>query len=311
VSAGPPPRLGDATLAHLRLVVDRPLVEGTRYELQELLGRGGMGMVWRARDRTLDREVALKVLAAPAATAELVARLLQEARVLAQLEHPGIVPVHDTGVLPDGRAYYAMKLVQGQPLDQLLRSGLPAAERLRIFARIGEAVAFAHARGVIHCDLKPGNIMVGPFGEALVLDWGLALVHTAAGGGAAPGMRAGTEGFMAPEQQGGGALDARTDVFALGRLLERFELRGREIRAIVATATAARPADRYPGVLELAADVLRFQAGDRVTALPDGPLAWLGRCYRKYRAAVWLVATYAVLRIGFEVVRAWLAARNP
>jgi serine/threonine protein kinase len=313
VSAPPTPgsafRISDATLKHLRLVIDHPDVAGTRYELLEPVGRGGMGVVWRALDKQLGRDVALKVLVDPEGetSVELAARLVLEAKVLARLEHPGIVPVHDVGILADGRVYYAMKLVRGQRLDQLVSAGLSEAERFRVFARIGEAVAFAHAREVIHRDLKPGNVMVGEFGEVLVLDWGLAKV-TDATGRPEEGIRVGTPGFMAPEQaRGERDVDARADVFSLGRLLKQLLLPGRSIAAIVAKATAAPPQERYASVVDLAADVARSQAGEAVTALPEGALTKLARIHRKYRAAVWLVATYAVLRIGFEVVRTWFS----
>jgi len=141
-----------------------PDVSGTRYELLSVLGRGGMGVVYLARDTALDREVALKV----------VDREAGEARVLARLEHPGIVPVHDFGELPDGRVYYAMKRVRGERLDRWLTPDRGVGERLAVFLRVCDAVAFAHARGVVHCDLKPENVMVGEFGEVLVLDWGIA-----------------------------------------------------------------------------------------------------------------------------------------
>ena len=171
--------LSDATLRHLQEVADLPDLSGTPYEIVETLGRGGMGTVYRAVDHRLDREVALKVvqLSPGADIADTdVDRLLREARVLARLEHPGIVPVHDAGLLPDGRAFYAMKRVRGQRLDEHART-LSLPERLRAFQRICEAVAFAHAHGVIHRDLKPENVMVGPFGEVLVMDWGVAKVR--------------------------------------------------------------------------------------------------------------------------------------
>ena len=133
-----------------------------------------MGVVYSARDRELDRQVALKVLATAVADAESTDRLRREARIIAGLEHPGIVPVHDVGSLPDGRVFYAMKLVSGQRLDAFLGGGRPLPEKLRVFLRVCEPVAFAHAHGVIHRDLKPENVMVGPFGEVLVMDWGVA-----------------------------------------------------------------------------------------------------------------------------------------
>lgn len=171
--------LPDGTLAHLRQVVETPDLTATCYEPLDVIGRGGMGVVFRARDRRLERDVALKVLAGGPSAGSAAARLAREARILARLEHPGIVPVHDAGVLPDGRTYYVMKLVRGEPLDVALRRGVSFAERLRIFGRACEAIAFAHARGVIHRDLKPSNVMIGAFGEVLVLDWGVASIRDA------------------------------------------------------------------------------------------------------------------------------------
>jgi serine/threonine protein kinase len=313
--------LGDRTLDHLRALVDAPDVEGTRYELIELVGRGGMGSVWRARDRLLERDVALKVLnlAEPEAAAAADpaqgprpaevrgARIVQEAQVLARLEHPGIVPVHDAGVLPDGRAFACMKFVRGKRLDELVSAGLSESERLSIFSRIAESVAFAHSRGVLHLDLKPANIMVGEFGEVLVLDWGLArLEHRPQ-----KGVRAGTLGFMAPEQERAAAdLDARADVFALGRVLASLELGGREIAAIVARATRERREERYGSAMELHADVRAFLSNERVRALREGPAARLARFGRKYRAALWLVGAYALMRVGFELFRLWRESGN-
>ncbi len=233
--------LSDAALQRLRALAGADVAGAGRYELLDVLGRGGMGVVWRARDRDLEREVALKLLDAPAAGPELAERLLREARVLARLEHPGIVPVHDAGVLPDGRVYYAMKRVHGRRLDEAVRAGSPPAELLRIFERLCEAVAFAHSQGVLHRDLKPENVMVGAFGEVLVLDWGVARAAQgdpastvqgtdphAARGGTAHGTVLGTPGYMSPEQARGEVdrLDARADVYGLGGVLY-FMLTGR------------------------------------------------------------------------------------
>jgi serine/threonine protein kinase len=178
-----------------------------------------------------------------AADPDTAARLRREARILARLEHPGIVPVHDVGELPDGRVFYAMKLVSGQRLDELLGTGLPLRERVRLLLRICEPVAFAHAHGVIHRDLKPENVMVGPFGEVLVMDWGVAkhrgepVAEPRAGAASAEapapeatahGTIVGTPAYMAPEQARGDieSVDARSDVYALGAVLY-FMLTGR------------------------------------------------------------------------------------
>ena len=181
--------LSDSALRRLRDAADFPDTTGTKYEIVDRIGQGGMGSVYRARDRELGREVALKVVRLPEASADVAARMVREARTLARLEHPGIIPVHDVGTLADGRAFYAMKLVRGAPLDALPRK--PIAERLEIVERICEAVAFAHAHGVIHRDLKPQNVMVGPFGEVLVMDWGVAKLiadveQTLGAGGTSP-----------------------------------------------------------------------------------------------------------------------------
>src|SRR2546426_4674209 len=159
-----------------------------------------MGTVYAARDPELDRRIALKVLNAPDAAGEEAARLSEEARILARLEHPGIVPVHDLGTLPDGRLFYVMKLVRGRRLDDAMANAALHA-RLRTFERICDAVAFAHAQGVVHRDLKPENVMVGPFGEVLVLDWGVAKIL---GRGEEPDCTIlGTAGYMPPEQARG------------------------------------------------------------------------------------------------------------
>jgi serine/threonine protein kinase len=230
--------LSDATVAHLCSVADWPDLSGTRYEVLQKIGQGGMGTVFLARDRELDRAVALKVLTTAPDNADAIARMVTEARITARLEHPSIVPVHDAGVLPDGRFYYAMKLVRGKRLDEQHHGRQELSERLQLFQKICDAVAFAHAHGFIHRDLKPQNIMLGPFGEVLVLDWGVAKQIGATpsrndDGGKLPtaqtasGTVIGTPGYMAPEQARGDAnLDESADVYALGAILY-FLLSGR------------------------------------------------------------------------------------
>jgi serine/threonine protein kinase len=262
-----------------------------------------MGTVYLARDRDLDRLVALKVVGPAGATAVERERLVHEARILAQLEHPGIVPVHDVGRTPDGRTFYVMKLVRGRGLDQHLTAALPVAERLQIFERLCDTVAFAHAHGVIHRDLKPENVMVGPFGEVLVMDWGVAKLRAAI----EPSTVLGTPGYMAPEQaRGDTALtDERSDVHALGALL-RFILTGeapaRPLQAIIRKATATNPDDRYPEVVRLAADLARFRMGLPVEAYRERLVERVRRLLIRYRVPLGLVVAYLLMRVVLVIV---------
>jgi serine/threonine protein kinase len=294
--------IGDGTLAHLRDVAEWPDV-GERYEVTSRLGRGGMGVVYAARDRTLDREVAIKVLDA-VADGDAARRLQDEARILARLEHPGIVPVHDAGSLSDGRVFYVMKLVRGARLDQALNEPASLVERLDLFTRIAEAVSFAHAQGVVHRDLTPANIMLGRFGEVLVLDWGVARVL-----GRAPGSEGivGTPGFMPPEQESGlsETADARADVFALGTLLEAMipVPRPRPLAAIAKMARAPAAVDRYQTVEALARDVARYRQGQPVGAYRENLFERGARVYQKYRVPILLVLAYMVVR---AILLLWL-----
>src|SRR5579863_8685771 len=201
--------ISDQRLSRLRDIVSAPENEEFRYSILEEIGRGGMATVYRAEDRTLNRQVALKVLTPTGETAQLAERMRREALILARLEHPGIVPIHDAGTLPDGRLYYAMKMVNGERLDEYCARARTVPERMRVFLRICEPVGFAHAGGIIHRDLKPQNIIVGEFGEVLVLDWGVAKVlrhaEVASAGVIAPsaletahGTVIGTAGYRAP-----------------------------------------------------------------------------------------------------------------
>ena len=279
--------ISEPALDRLSAMFHGPDVTGTRYELISVLGRGGMGIVYLARDTGLDREVALKIVDRPSEAAN-------EARILARLEHPGIVPVHDFGELPDGRLYYAMKRVRGDRLDRWMASGRDLAARLGVFLRVCEAVAFAHAHGVVHRDLKPENVMVGEFGEVLVLDWGIATELQTAKGRL---QIAGTTEYMAPEQaRGDTGLDHRVDVYALGVMLEAIAETA-PVAAIARKARADDPAARYQGVQELAADVSRFLAGRAVEAHREGLLDRLARVGRKYRLPMLLVLTYLVMRV--------------
>ena len=293
--------LDDAALGRLREAVRAPDLSGTPYRLVRSIGAGGMGAVYDVEDERLGRHVALKVVDVPLDGEAPAEALLREARVLAGLEHPGLVPVHDAGRLADGRAFYAMKLVRGERLDAHLARVPSLAERLRLFLRVSEPVAFAHAHGILHGDLKPSNVMVGPFGEVLVLDWGLARALASPGGGTEP-LGMGTPGFMSPEQASGGPVDVRADVFGLGALLHASISvapacpRPKALAAILARATAADRNSRYPDVGSLAADVARLLDGERVQAHAEGPAERAMRLLKRHRVAVGLVLTYLAVR---------------
>src|SRR6516225_3085495 len=152
-----------------------------RYLLGEEIARGGMGVVYRATDCVLGRQVVVKVLQEKyAADSGMARRFADEARITGQLQHPNIPAVHDLGALPDGRPFLAMKLIKGKTLEDLLKRRPDPAERrgrfVAAFEQVCQAVAYAHAHDVIHRDLKPANVMVGAFGEVQVMDWGLAKV---------------------------------------------------------------------------------------------------------------------------------------
>jgi serine/threonine protein kinase len=222
------------------------------YELRDEIGHGGMGVVYRARDVDLDRDVAVKLLSERyPADSPAAQRFLSEARITGQLQHPGIPAVHQVGTLADGRPFLAMKLIKGCTLEALLKqSSDPSAERgrlLAIFEAVCQAVGYAHAHHVIHRDLKPANVMVGAFGEVQVMDWGLAKVLDQAsreherpedaaeetqawtqvsptpesGSHTQAGSLIGTPAFIPPEQAGGEIerVNERSDVFGLGALL--------------------------------------------------------------------------------------------
>jgi eukaryotic-like serine/threonine-protein kinase len=230
-----------------RLVVDAR----DRFEAARVLGRGGVGEVVLARDNDIERPVALKrLLPELEGGAEIIARFVGEIRVLGRLDHPNIVPIHDVGVDPDGRYFYVMKFVDGETLEHVierLAAGDPEyhqrysfERRTEVFLQVLRGVQYAHAQGVLHRDLKPANIMLGRFGEVVVMDWGLArgrdetprfpvddkhVTLTAPRGSRAPtnklrtmeGSLLGTPAYMSPEQARGevATLDERSDVYAL------------------------------------------------------------------------------------------------
>ncbi|MCB9761823.1 MAG: SUMF1/EgtB/PvdO family nonheme iron enzyme [Alphaproteobacteria bacterium] len=228
----------------------RPEVE--RYAVKGMLGHGGMAEVWEAHDAELGRDVALKVIRAGfAAKPRLLTRFREEARITAQLEHPAIMPIHEQGTLPDGRPFYTMPCVRGRTLGDTVASlhavsgpegwgetasGWTLRRLVEALRTVCEAAAYAHSRGVIHRDIKPSNVLLGRFGQVLLLDWGVARVlgqpaeapddgpDIDLGGLHEPtvfGVVTGTQSYMAPEQAAAGAraVGPPADIWALGVVL--------------------------------------------------------------------------------------------
>ena len=295
--------ISDDRLSHLRSIVENPDFSSTKYTFVKELARGGMGTVYLAEDTELNRHVAIKVINTPEITDDLRNRMIREAQIIARLEHPGIVPVHDVGTLPDGRIYYAMKFVRGSRLDEYAAQSASLRDRLRKFQAVCDAVAFAHAHGVIHRDLKPQNIMIGSFGEVLVLDWGVAKIKTQMSTDEQEGTVIGTRDYMSPEQARGeiDQLDERADVYSLGAVLH-FLLKdqpkvSKAADAIRLKAMAVEKEGRYASASELSADIGRLLDAEPVTAYRESALEKVGRWVSKNRFLVLLVLAYLLMRI--------------
>ena len=201
------------------------------YVIREPIARGGMGMVLKAWDELFDRNVAIKLLLNSGEDGALAHQFKFEACVTARLQHPGIVPVYEMGVTANDQPFFAMKLIEGRSLQSLLQENLQnTTKHLKIFEAVCHTLAYSHSRGVIHLDIKPNNVMAGEFGEAHLMDWGLAqYCHDKMGGYPirfsgetdirfSPRIQ-GTPAYMSPEQAKGEAVSTRSDVFGLGAML--------------------------------------------------------------------------------------------
>ncbi|HET7499768.1 MAG TPA: WD40 repeat domain-containing serine/threonine-protein kinase [Kofleriaceae bacterium] len=313
-----------------------------RYQLLGEHGRGGLGRVSRAHDRELGRDIAIKELLSRGNVGE--ARFLREALITARLEHPGIVPVYEAGRWPDGTPFYAMKLVSGRSLRELLAERTTVEERIGLLHHViavADAIAYAHGRNIIHRDLKPANVIVGEFGETIVIDWGLAKdlgVDDGPTFGDGPfragpddsltlvGSVLGTPAYMAPEQKRGEQVDQRADVYAIGvmlwelcafrrappdkapqrhRMLRRAGI-DRDLATIIEKALDPEPGNRYPDAGALAADLKAFKSGARIAARSYSLLAMLAHWTRRHRA----LALSAVAAIAVAVTGSLVYVRN-
>ncbi len=339
--------LGDALLAldaleggSARAVKPLPLPElPDAYELGPELGRGGMGIVYRARQRSLNRQVAVKVLRpGEIVFGEALARFQREARVLAKLRHPHIVPIHEVGE-SNGLVYFAMDLFEGGSLADLLgkkRRPMPVARVVRLMRQVAGAVAFVHRHGMVHRDLKPANVLLDEQGDAFVADFGLAVDPSEGATLTASGGLLGTPDYMAPEQARGdrALISERTDVYALGVMLYecltgRAPFAGRtlidkihavvheeppaprkvasdvpiELERVCLQAMAKEPEDRYTTASALATDLERFEQGLPVAARGASRGARLVRSARRHRGRlaaglVGAAAAATVLYVG-------------
>jgi len=314
-----------------------------RYEIIRLIGEGGMGAVYEAQQENPQRRVALKVIRPGLAASHTLRRFQQEADLLGQLQHPGIAQIHEAGVAEVTTAagasarqpFFAMELIRGGTLHEYARSArLGTRERLELVARVCDAVQHAHQKGVIHRDLKPGNILVDQTGQPKILDFGVARATDAdmqtITMQTGVGQLIGTVPYMSPEQVAGDSrqLDTRSDVYALGVILYELlsgsvphdvrhlsvpqavrkvreeepqrlgsidrTLRG-EVEIIVTRALEKDRTRRYQSASELAADIRRYLRGEAIEAKSDSGWYVLRKTLARYRAAVGIAAAFVVL----------------
>ncbi|MCA8953454.1 MAG: SUMF1/EgtB/PvdO family nonheme iron enzyme [Planctomycetes bacterium] len=317
--------IGDAAREAVRARVRDALANPERLARRRQLGRGGMGEVFEVEDTLLGRALAMKV------ALDQDERLVREAEILGGLQHPGVPPVHEVGLDARGRTYLTMPVLEGETLAAVLRRPFELSRIVEILVRVCDTLAYAHARGVVHCDLKPSNLMVGSFGAVYVVDWGLA---TAA---RQRNTVAGTPAYMAPERvRGEGDADPRIDVYAVGAILHEvldgappygaqvdgatavlaasesgppkaLDPRGKtrvwaELAAIAGRAMARDPAARYATAAELAADLRAHLEGRVVRAYRTGRGVQLQKWVSRNRA---LAATVVAAVIALAGIVGW------
>ena len=306
-----------------------------QYEIDALLGRGGMGAVYRGRQATLDRKVAIKLLPAEmAGDAEFVARFKREARTLAKLHHPGIVLVHDFGQTDEGHLYFVMEFVDGTDLYKIIHGpGLDCAQALEIVGQICDALQYAHSEGVVHRDIKPANVIVALDGRAKLADFGLARpTDDGSGVFTQTSMVMGTPDYMAPEALAGEA-DHRADLYSLGVMLYEM-LTGKPPRGawdppsqrvkvdvrldeVVVRALQENPDLRYQQASDIKTDVEGIRStpmqkgGRRRRKVPTAPQA-KSEASGGSRARMGIAAVAVVVAVGFGLFLPWaLKDREP
>ena len=309
-----------------------------------MLGRGGMGVVYRAWDRRLNRPVALKMLLAGAyARPEELERFRREAEAEAGLRHANIVQIYDVGDL-DGRPYFTMEFVEGGSLAQKLSGApLPAGQAAGLLATLAEAVQAAHDRGIVHRDLKPANVLLTADGTPKITDFGLARRLEDTSGLTHSGATLGTPSYMAPEQARGRAqaIGPAADVYALGAILyetltgrppfradtaaetmrqvveqeppppSRWNAKvPRDLEVICLKCLHKEPHRRYPSAAALAEDLRRFERGEPIAARPPGRLERSARWLRRRRVQVAALAVGTLLGVGLVAGGLWLRSEH-
>ncbi|MBL8900877.1 MAG: serine/threonine protein kinase [Planctomycetes bacterium] len=283
------------------------------YRIAKKLAEGGMGSVYLASraDREFEQLVAIKLSKRGLSSEAVQARLRLERQTLAGLSHPYIARLLDGGSTPEGHPYLVLEYIEGKAIDAWCEERqLDFAARVQLLIRVGEAVAHAHRRLVVHRDLKPSNILVTEDGSPRLLDFGIAKLLSLSDSGSDPSILAFTPAYASPEQMRGEAVSTATDIFSLGRILERLVLpalqglRRKEVAAIVARATAPEEEQRYASVESLIEELQRLQSGLPVQVLAASKIYVLRRFLVRHRLESALVASVIAAMIGTSIALA-------